>query len=149
MNKLSGIELLRSYTHHILEFERVLMKQYNLTKLPYISLSEFPRRGILQVGSKTYEYNFHGSGCTFSSGVIEVNYDAYIDRDNYLIASPWKFMTFIKTLSDNIDLTEEEALKILEKLAKDGFVNKIYDNYSVYEIDTKKLGFGDSVKRFN
>jgi len=88
--------------------------------------------------SAQLEYNFHGIGCTFILGPIELDYDIYIDRENYIVVSPWGFSLFVNTfLKLEENYTEAQITDWLEMLNDKKIIKKIYNEYFVYEVDLK------------
>ncbi|WP_442159787.1 DUF6896 domain-containing protein, partial [Rhizobium leguminosarum] len=68
---------------------------YDLPDNPFKCQSLYPRSGSIETRVGYFKYNFHGIGCSFENGNLEVHYDYNIVADNYLTTSPWKFWRFI------------------------------------------------------
>lgn len=136
INELKIQELLFTYVDLILVCEGHIKKAYNLQSIPYLNKDKIPKREHLQFDNETLEYDFHGSGCTFKFGPIEINYDIYLDRENYIVTSAYKFTTFINSyLDSDSKITESQISIMLKKLEDKRIINKIYENYFVYEIN--------------
>jgi hypothetical protein len=128
-------ELLYNYIGMVLKCEGLLMKNYNLESIPYLNKRSIPKSSKLLLDGVELEYNFHGSGCSFILGSIELDYDIYVDRENYIVISPWGFMLFINSfLKPVTNYTEEQIAEWLETLNSKGIINKIYQEYFVYEV---------------
>lgn len=121
------------YVKMIVEFENCLKSTYHLEGVPYHDLGKIPKNGVIQLNKFDCNYRFHGSGCTFNVGSIEVGYDFYINLENYIITSPWKFMRFIESYSDE-KVSEAEVVNKLASLNSQGIVTKVYEEYLVYEV---------------
>jgi hypothetical protein len=139
MNEIQAKELLSTYVDIILKCENCLKDNYNLENIPYLHKGEIPKSGTMQFEGRLLKYNFHGSGCTFELGVIELSYDIYIDRENYIVTSPWKFLQFIKSyLKQASEINEIQIANYLEKFSNEKIVKKVYPDYLVYEINLKR-----------
>ena len=125
---------LATYVGLILKCETLLKKNYNLTSIPYLHKGDIPKNGVLQIDNSMLSYNFHGSGCTFMLGNIELSYDVYADRENYIVTSPWKFQQFVNSyLTEKI--TEAQIADYLELFDKKNIVKRVYPDYLVYAIN--------------
>lgn len=127
------------YLNEILEFENELKNVYQLQDIPFNELDKFPKSGLLVLNQKNIEYSYHGNGCTFKYDDIEITYDIYANRVNYIATSPFSIMTYINSYSFKKDhnekpVTQVEVLKYLDELSILGAVKKIFENYLVYEI---------------
>lgn len=133
-------QLLYNYLSEIFEFESAITVAYKLDDLPFNMLSRFPQKESIFYKNKKTDYRFHGNGCTLIINGVEIQYSIYTDRVNYIAISPWDFLRFIQTTDYKgltKSLTQVQTLEYLEKLEKHKVVNKIFQNYHVYEINLK------------
>jgi len=128
-------EFLYNYVDVILKCERGIMENYDLDSIPYLNQGRIPKRNKFLLDGIDLEYNFHGSGCTFILGSVELDYCIYIDREDYIVVSPWGFTCFVNTfLKSDVIYTEAQIAEWLEGFNNLAIINKIYDEYLVYEI---------------
>jgi hypothetical protein len=129
-------DCLFDYVKIILQFEEALTDTYNLTENPYRCKSLFfPKTGTVKTADKTFVYRFHGGGCSFEIGGIEVHYNYYIPEPNYIVTEPWKFWRFVATYLPKKDMTKDVIAGILKKLSDEKILRKMYPDYLVYQID--------------
>jgi hypothetical protein len=128
-------ELLLTYVDVILKCENGIKETYRLESIPYLNKDRIPKSNKLLVEGVQLEYNFHGSGCTFIYGSIELDYDIYIDREDYIVVSLWGFTIFVNSfLKPETNYSELQILEWLEILNAQKKINKIYEEYFVYEV---------------
>lgn len=72
-----------SYAKLVLEFEMELKIKFDLTSVRWLRIEEFQKVGSVIFRSQEVQYRFHGSGCTFSVGNLEVNYNVYVSEIDY------------------------------------------------------------------
>lgn len=131
-------ELLFKYVEVILKCEGIINKYYGLSGIPYLNKDKIPKSNKLKLDEVQLEYNFHGIGCTFILGPIELDYSIYVDRENYIVVSPWGFTNFVNTfLRLEVDYTEAQISEWLEILNDKRIIKKIFPEYLVYEISFK------------
>jgi formate-dependent nitrite reductase cytochrome c552 subunit len=141
MNKEEMQHLLIAYVDLILKCENALRKYYGLDNIPYLETDKFPKKSKISTNELSFEYHFHGSGCTILLEKIELHYDIYVDRSNYLVTSPWKFMKFANGyLQTYNQLTEVQIAEWLKILSDENILKIIYEDYLVYEISFKWYG---------
>lgn len=132
MSKVS--EAIFSYTDWIERFEKALMKEYNLKSIPFLNQSIIPRNSSILIDGEIIKFKFHGSGCSLQSEFFDLSYDVYVDRDNYIVTSPWKFMCFINSFF-KMSITEQDSANWLISASKENIVNRVFEDYLVYEIN--------------
>lgn len=125
--------ILYFYVNYILRCEKIIKDEYSLTDHPYLNKKRIPKKGEVIFNGGFLEYNFHGSGCSFLFENIDIDYDIYIDRSNYIVTSPWKFKKFIDSFSRNV-IDERDVEQWLEILKDNGVVEKVFTDYSIFEI---------------
>jgi hypothetical protein len=138
LNRELLVTALRVYTKTIYDFDRMLMRHFHLDEHPYQDKSRFANKGVLSTEAGSFEYWFHGGGCslTFDSG-LEVHYDYLITEADYITTSPWKFMRFLATWPDTRDTPDPDptfVAALLAGLERTGAVRKVYPDYLVYQI---------------
>lgn len=135
MTNIQIEEILFKFISVILQCENLIGKEYNLKGIPYLNKDKIPKTGKIQGVEAQLEYRFHGSGCTFNLGSIELDYSIYIDRENYITISPWGFSCFVNTYTKiEIPYTEAQVLEWLEMLNAQKLISKIQEGYFVYEV---------------
>lgn len=128
--------LIFAYVDLILKCENSLREKFNIDGIPYAHQKITSKTGELNINATPLEYNFHGSACTIVFGSIELNYDVYLDRENYIVTSPWKFMRFINSYrQQTTEINESIVTEYLQTLSRSGMISKVYKNYLVYEIN--------------
>jgi hypothetical protein len=127
MEQHSDIEkVLFSFTTYIKRFHEHLVAKYQLTDIPYnVKGREFPKKGIENIDDDDVEYQFHGGGCTFKWGEIEINYDIDASSVHGITISGYPIGKFIQTSPQfkflpYIDYSYAEMQPVLESLEKKG-----------------------------
>lgn len=129
-------ELLFNYLKLILKIERSLNEYFGFTGIPYANQKITSKTGRLIVDGSVLTFNFHAIGCSCQFDSIVLDYDIYLDRNNYVVTSPWQLMRFVNSYQDEpgkIDQTQ--ALQFLTVLSEKGIVSKIFESYLIYSID--------------
>lgn len=95
------IEFVKQFNKQVNLFNRLLIDTYNLECEPTYNEAGnfFPRNGELITDIGTYNYRYHGGGCTFTVNGIIVSYDIDVLNNNEIKLSSWKFNEFIRTFS--------------------------------------------------
>ena len=119
--------------------EKELVKRYSLKNIPYNEVGKaLPREGTFVFLSCTIYYKFHGAGCLFRINNIELDYDVAPLSSNNIKLSPWKFLNFLKTCSNNENdikaLDQKQVFDILLEFEKCGILIKTPESIGTFEI---------------
>jgi len=157
MDQATDIEkVLFSFTHYVKRFHEHLVAKYQLTDIPYnVQGREFPKTGIENIDDVDVEYQFHGGGCTFKWGNIEINYNIDASSVHGITISCYPIEKFIQTAPQFKHLpyanySYDEMQPVLESLEKKGVlmsrkpsdlgsfhINEVwYDSYKAGKIFT-------------
>jgi hypothetical protein len=110
------------FLQYTVEFHQYLKRVYKIEVYPSYNEagSFFPRSGVFILNGQTFNYRYHGSGCTLIIDDIIIDYDLDILSENKVEISSWKFNRFIESYSKGtstilIDDLDEIFINLTEK----------------------------------
>ena len=107
----------------------MMLQGYNLgTKEDLVKHREVHPQGEFHLNGSN-KYTFHGRGCRFSNGNIEIDWD-FGYGDVWCGLDPWKLACYIRDIKDNREWTDGNKVKeVFEELVSKGEMEKLYDLY--------------------
>ena len=107
-------DILFEYVKKIKNFNELLIKNYQLTDIPYnVSNEKLPKKGtITNEKGRTISYNFHGKGATFFEEEIEVDFLVQASSKCQIIIPFNGFESFLSTYLEK----HEENTRLLEDI---------------------------------
>lgn len=95
----------------------------------------FPRKGELTNNDLTYQYQFHGKGCTIITNGIWINYNIDILNNNESTITGWDIKKFIETSTgQTLEYKASEMDQVLLELEKKNILIRRNPEYMVFNI---------------
>ncbi|PSL42294.1 hypothetical protein CLV51_1152 [Chitinophaga niastensis] len=136
------MEEVERYIYHFLQyvktFHQFLVNEYNMEGYPSYNEAGkvFPRSGMFNIEGESFNYRYHGSGCTLMVDEVVIDYDLDILSENKIKISDWKFNRFIESYSKGTSKVLIDDLdKIFIQLVKKGVLEHKDPNILVFIIN--------------
>lgn len=137
MKKEEAIIYLYDFVRLIKSFEKELINSYKLDDHPYqYAGSLFPRIGEQKVNDINVKYKFHGRGCLLEMNDLVIDYNIDPTERDYIIITSFKFLRFLKSKSDLLNLDIEATINLLMTLLESGVLIKSKDANMAFNVST-------------
>lgn len=131
-------EYIYRYLQYIVVFHEYLKQEYKVEGYPSYNEAGvlFPVNGEFVLEGDTFNYRYHGNGCTLLINNIIVDYDLDILGENKIKISDWKFNRFIESYSKGgSTILIDDLDEIFIKLVKKGVLQRSAPNLFVFTIN--------------